>query len=164
MSVCLTKTTHSLKRIFVWMILVACLSSLVTYHIGLLLPWVEISQSVGQVQRQLRMTNENLGRPLANPKLNQHPYRKLTQASDHQNQNSQISHIFAKLKQVGSYRFLNLFWLKMTFCINNKEQGQRIYDKKTYNLKQVKIWTTLLYMYIVLPISSALINMNLHNC
>lgn len=99
---CLAKT---LRRIFFWMILVAGLSSLVTYHIGLLLPRLEINQSVNYVDVKVRLNSAlakevNLEKTGIDDRRSQHPYRKLSQASDSKIQTSQISQILAKLKQI----------------------------------------------------------------
>ena len=108
---CLAKTTYSLRRIFFWMILVAGLSSLVTYHIGLLLPRLEINQSVNYVDVKVRLNSMlvkevNLEKTGIDDRRSQHPYRKLSQASDSKMQNSQLSQILAKLKQVSLIHFL----------------------------------------------------------
>lgn len=108
---CLAKTTYSLRRIFFWMILVAGLSSLVTYHIGLLLPRLEINQSVNYVDVKVRLNSVlvkevNLEKTGIDNRRSQHLYRKLSQASDSKIQNSQLSQILAKLKQVSLIHFL----------------------------------------------------------
>ncbi|XP_071130783.1 cadherin-like and PC-esterase domain-containing protein 1 [Mytilus edulis] len=108
MSACLSKST--LRQTFLWMIVVACLSSLVTYHIGLLLPWVEMNQASDQVQQHVRM-NRMLMKEVNSQETSgiddriyerdgrQNSLRKL---SVNHHQSTQSSTILAKLRQIES--------------------------------------------------------------
>ncbi|XP_076117016.1 uncharacterized protein LOC143084843 [Mytilus galloprovincialis] len=108
MSACLSKST--LRQTFLWMIVVACLSSLVTYHIGLLLPWVEMNQASDQVQQHVRM-NRMLMKEVNSKETSgiddrvyerdgrQNSLRKL---SVNQQYSTQSSTILAKLRQIES--------------------------------------------------------------
>ncbi|CAC5426115.1 unnamed protein product [Mytilus coruscus] len=142
MSVCLSKST--LRQTFLWMILVACLSSLVTYHIGLLLPWVEMNQASDQVQQHARMNRmlmkevnsketgiddriyENNGR--------QNSLRKL---SVNQHHSTQSSTILAKLKQIeGRLQSISAYRTVLTLGLteNQTQVIKDVFSKHNYTV------------------------------
>lgn len=127
MSKCITKTT--VKRTFLWLIIIAGLSSFVTYHIGMLLPWAEDTQI--EVQHHVWM-NRVLMKEVVHVDsvlVGQGLERKDPDIQRHQN--SQVSDILARLKQVSFFHSRFLYWCNVQQLLFTGHYHDKLTSRRT---------------------------------